>query len=50
MKGNHETGKGNTFKKPAIKGGKFVKVNKKCKKFPYCNQGDEKAIELKNKA
>lgn len=49
MKGNHETGKGNTFKKPAIKGGKFVKVKEKCKTFPYCNQGPE-AIELKNKA
>lgn len=46
MKGNHETGKGNTFKKPAIKGGKFVKINKKCKKFPYCNQGDIKVLQL----
>jgi hypothetical protein len=49
MKGNHETGKGKTFKEPAIKGGKFVKVKEKCKTFPYCNQGPE-AIELKNKA
>lgn len=49
MKGNHETGKGNTFKKPAIKGGKFVKVKDKCKTFPYCDLGIG-AIEIKNKA
>ena len=24
----------------------FVKVKDKCKKFPYCNQGDINAIEL----
>lgn len=49
MKGNHETGKGNTFKKPAIKGGKFVKVKEKCKTFPYCDL-EIGAIEIKNKA
>tara|TARA_B100000902_G_scaffold398829_2_gene467091 strand:- start:3548 stop:4198 length:651 start_codon:yes stop_codon:yes gene_type:complete len=27
-------------------GGKFVKVKKKCMKFPYCNQGDINALEL----
>ena len=27
-------------------GGKFVKVKKKCSKFPYCNQGDINALEL----
>ena len=32
-------------KKPIYKGGKFVRVKKKCKKFPYCNQGDINAIE-----
>lgn len=32
--------------KPLYKGGKFVRVKKKCKKFPYCNQGDIKALEL----
>ena len=50
MKGNHETGKGKTFEEPAIEGGKFVEINKKCKKFPYCNQGEEGAVKLKNKA
>jgi hypothetical protein len=24
----------------------FVKINEKCKKFPYCNQGDKGAIEF----
>ena len=32
--------------KTLYKGGKFVKVKDKCKKFPYCNQGDIKALEL----
>ncbi|MFL3662348.1 MAG: hypothetical protein ACI6PN_11400 [Polaribacter sp.] len=27
-------------------GGKFVKVKDKCKKFPYCNQGDINALEI----
>lgn len=27
-------------------GGKFVKINDKCKKYPYCNQGDMSALEL----
>lgn len=27
-------------------GGQFVKVKKKCSKFPYCNQGDINALEL----
>ena len=27
-------------------GGKFVKVKNKCKKFPYCNQGDINALDL----
>ncbi len=27
-------------------GGKFVKVKERCKKFPYCNQGDINALEL----
>lgn len=33
-------------KKPIFPGGKFVKVKEKCKKFPYCNQGDIKALKL----
>ena len=33
-------------KKPLYKGGKFVRVKEKCKKFPYCNQGDVKALKM----
>ena len=34
-----------------IPGGSFVSVKKKCKKFPYCNQGDIKALDIyKNKS
>lgn len=32
--------------KTQIPGGKFVTIKKKCKKFPYCNQGDIKALKL----
>ena len=32
--------------KPQIPGGKFVQVKKKCKKFPYCNQGEIKALKI----
>lgn len=32
--------------KPLYKGGKFVKVKKKCKTFPYCNQGDINALKI----
>jgi len=32
--------------KTQIPGGKFVQVKKKCKKFPYCNQGDIKALKI----
>ena len=32
--------------KTQIPGGKFVEVKKKCKKFPYCNQGDINALKL----
>jgi hypothetical protein len=32
--------------KTQIPGGKFVQVKKKCKRFPYCNQGDIKALNL----
>jgi hypothetical protein len=34
--------------KTQIPGGKFVTVKKKCKKFPYCNQGDINALKLTN--
>lgn len=33
-------------RKPLYKGGKFVTVKKKCKTFPYCNQGDIKALKI----
>jgi hypothetical protein len=46
MKGNNPTGSGISFKKPQIPGGGFVKVKEKCKKFPYCNQGDINAIKI----
>jgi len=32
--------------KTQIPGGKFVQVKKKCKKYPYCNQGDIKALNI----
>ena len=34
------------YKKPLYKGGKFVQVKKKCKKFPYCNQGDIRSLNI----
>lgn len=34
--------------KTQIPGGKFVQVKEKCKKFPYCNQGDIKALNIFN--
>ena len=33
-------------KKTQIPGGKFVQIKKKCLKYPYCNQGDIKALKL----
>jgi hypothetical protein len=33
-------------RKTQLPGGTFVSVKKKCKKFPYCNQGDIKALNL----
>jgi hypothetical protein len=32
--------------KTQIPGGSFVSVKEKCKKFPYCNQGDIKALNI----
>lgn len=32
--------------KTQIPNGKFVKIKDKCKTYPYCNQGDIKALEL----
>ena len=34
------------FKKPIYKDGAFISVKDKCKKFPYCNQGDINALEI----
>lgn len=34
------------FPKLGGHGSKFVKVKDKCKRFPYCNQGDIKALEF----
>jgi hypothetical protein len=34
------------FPKYGGKEGKYVKIKDKCKKFPYCNQGDIKALEF----
>jgi hypothetical protein len=34
------------YDKPVLPGGKFVTVKKKCKTFPYCNQGDIKALKI----
>ncbi len=33
-------------RKTQWKGGAFVKVKKKCSKFPYCNQGDINALKI----
>lgn len=33
-------------KKTQVPGGLFVKPKEKCKTFPYCNQGDTKALEF----
>jgi hypothetical protein len=49
MKGNHPVGRGKQFKKPLYKGGGFVTIQKKCKKFPYCSQGDSKDKPVKVK-
>jgi len=38
-------------RKTQVPGGKFVSVKDKCTKFPYCNQGDIKALNIsKNEA
>ncbi len=34
------------YSKAQIPGGKFVQVKKKCTKFPYCNQGDIRALKI----
>jgi hypothetical protein len=47
MRGNHPIGRGRSFKKTQIKGGDFVIIDKKCKTFPYCSQGDSKDKPVK---
>jgi hypothetical protein len=37
--------KDKNFPKYGGPGGIFIKIKEKCKKFPYCNQGDINAIE-----
>ena len=34
------------MEKTQIPGGNFVSVKEKCKTFPYCNQGDIKALNI----
>lgn len=46
MKGNTPKGKGRSWRKTQLPGGNFVQVKKKCKRFPYCNQGDIKALNI----
>lgn len=38
--------KDKNFPKWGGPGGVFIKIKDKCKKFPYCNQGDINAIEV----
>lgn len=42
---NSRAVKDKNFPKWGGPGGKFIKIKDKCKKFPYCNQGDINAIE-----
>lgn len=50
MKGNTPKGKGSSWRKTQLPGGKFVQVKEKCKRFPYCNQGDIKALKIWNES
>jgi hypothetical protein len=45
-KGKARVNKGVTHEKTMIPNGEFVEVKAKCKKFPYCNQGDINALKL----
>ena len=42
--------KDKNFPKWGGPGGVFIKIKEKCKKFPYCNQGDINAIETLREA
>jgi len=43
---NSRAVKDKNFPKYGGPGGIFIKIKDKCKKFPYCNQGDINAIEI----
>ena len=47
MRGNTLKGKGTSWKRSQIPGGSFVDINPKCKKFPYCSQGNSKDKPVK---
>lgn len=47
MKGNTVKGQGSSWNKAQIPGGSFVSVKEKCKTFPYCNQGDINALDIR---
>ena len=47
MKGNNLKGRGRSWKKTQIPGGSFVQIDKKCKTFPYCSQGNSKDKPVK---
>jgi len=47
MRGNNLKGSGRAFKQTQIPGGSFPVINKKCKTFPYCNQGNTGAVTYK---
>lgn len=49
MKGNTVKGKGRSWSQSQIPGGSFVEINKKCKTFPYCNQGNTGAVTYKKR-
>ena len=44
MRGNTTKGRGRSWKQTQIPGGAYVDINEKCKKFPYCNQGNTGAV------
>jgi hypothetical protein len=46
MRGSTTKGVGSSWKKTQLPGGSFVSVKEKCKTFPYCNQGDIKALNI----
>ena len=47
---NSRAVKDKNFPKWGGPGGIFIKIKEKCKKFPYCNQGDINAIEILKEA